>query len=45
MTKLVKTFAAKLQKSPNRGGSPYVVWAGVGKIFSDARTGESAGKN
>jgi Domain of unknown function (DUF1905) len=26
MSKLAKTFMAKLQKSPNRGGWTYVVW-------------------
>ena len=26
MSKLAKTFTAKLQKSPNRGGWTYVVW-------------------
>jgi hypothetical protein len=26
MTELAKTFTAKLQKSPNRGGWTYVVW-------------------
>jgi hypothetical protein len=26
MAKLAKTFTAKLQKSPNRGGWTYVIW-------------------
>jgi hypothetical protein len=28
-----KTFRAKLQKSPNRGGWTYVVWPGSAKFF------------
>ena len=33
MTKLAKTFTAKLQKSPNRGGWTYVVWPESAKFF------------
>ena len=33
MTKLAKTFTAKLQKSPNRGGWTYVVWPESATFF------------
>ena len=33
MSKLAKTFTAKLQKSPNRGGWTYVVWLQSVKFF------------
>jgi Domain of unknown function (DUF1905) len=33
MSKLGKTFTAKLQKSPNRGGWTYVVWPQSVKFF------------
>ena len=33
MSKLAKTFTAKLQKSPNRGGWTYVVWPQSVKFF------------
>jgi len=33
MSKLTKTFTAKLQKSPNRGGWTYVVWPESAKFF------------
>jgi Domain of unknown function (DUF1905) len=33
MSKLGKTFTAKLQKSPNRGGWTYVVWPRSVRFF------------
>ena len=33
MAKLAKSFPAKLQKSPNRGGWTYVVWPQSAKFF------------
>jgi hypothetical protein len=33
MSKLAKTFTAKLQKSPNRGGWTYVVWPQSVRFF------------
>jgi uncharacterized protein DUF1905 len=33
MSKLAKTFTAKLHKSPNRGGWTYVVWPQSVKFF------------
>ena len=33
MSKLAKTFTAKLRKSPNRGGWTYVVWPQSVKFF------------
>jgi hypothetical protein len=33
MAKLVKTFVAKLQKSPNKGGWTYVIWPDSVKFF------------
>jgi hypothetical protein len=40
MSKLAKTFTAKLQKSPNGGGWTYVVWPQSVKFFG-TRSGES----
>jgi hypothetical protein len=33
MAKLAKTFTAKLQRSPNRGGWTYVIWPQSVKFF------------
>ena len=33
MAKLAKSFTAKLQKSPNRGGWTYIVWPQSVKFF------------
>jgi hypothetical protein len=41
---LNKSFSAKVQKSPNRGGWTYIVWPGAAKFFGTKGLVKISGK-